>query len=161
VGASSCEAMKVRMGAVCNFQVKNKNLGFLFSHFWRLIQDRKIHYLAKSREERYGSYTCVCICGASFPRSALTWSWSNNYLKIGLIINLFFVNQIATVTLADIKRKSDMIFSAAYSSWFLCLMWLVSEAFPEGGILEANPQICWTSKTWSQFKNEFTFLLHL
>lgn len=144
------------MGAVSNFQVKNKNLFVFFStyftHFWRLIKERKVYHLAESKGEMYSSYTCFCSCGISFPRFSLMWSWSNNYLKIGFIISLLSGNQMFSVTLAGLRRKSDTTFSAAYSSvFFICCIWLVSETFPKGGILEANHQICWISNTWSQF----------
>lgn len=148
-------------GAVSNFQVKNKDF-FFFFQFWGLIQEKKVYYFVKSRDKMCSSYTCICSCGTSFPRSTVTWSWSNNYLRIVFIISFPFVNQIVSVHLNYcLKKVRYIILSCLQLLISLFVSWLVSETFPKGGILLANPQICWTSETWSQFKNEFTFLLHL
>lgn len=150
---------KWKKGGSVHIPSKKKNnlafcLVFFSSTFLRTDTGKRRYTAWPSQEVRCLAVIRVCLQLWNIFHSLLSpgvgqaISW-----KIGFIIKLLFVSPIVSVILAGLSRKADTTFSAPYSSWFLCLMQLVNEAFPKGGILEANLHICWTSKTGSQVYN--------
>lgn len=93
------------MGAVSTFQAK-KQFGILVDSthtpppFLRTDRGKRRYIAWPSQEVRCAAVIPVLAAVEHLSQSALTWSWSSNYLKIGCIIKLLFVSQIVSVILA-------------------------------------------------------------
>lgn len=104
------------MGAVSTFQAKKTvwDFGGLFfffpSTFLRTDRGKRRYIAWPSQEARCAAVTLVLAAAEHLSQSALTWSWSSNYLKIGCIIKLLFVSQIVSVILAGFSRKAETTF---------------------------------------------------